>query len=144
MARREIRRWIAAPPSQVFAAVCAQTLSFCQLSNKCALYPACGAEPRIGATAVCRSRRGACRLRVISLEQDRVLELIVTDAGHLVHIRFEIEPSCDGSLTSFVSESDGPFPASARSAIAPVFRAFGDVLTEVKSSLEQQREKALA
>ena len=141
MAQREIRRWIASAPAQVFTAVCAQTLSFCQLGVSCALQPACGPEPRVGAIATCRSRRGSCRLCVTSIEPGRLLALDVSDAGHIVHISFVIEPWCDGALASCISQCDGPFPATSRSAIAPVFRAFGQVLSDVKGSLERRTQE---
>jgi hypothetical protein len=144
MAQREIRRWIASAPAHVFAAVCAQTLSFCQPGASCALQPACGAEPRVGAIATWRSRRGACRLCVTSVEPGRLLALDVSDSGHIVHVRFMIEPWCNGALASCISECDGPFPATARSAITPVFRAFGQVLSEVKSSLERRTQEVFS
>lgn len=142
MAQREIRRWIARAPSDVFAAICAQTLTFCELGAKCALQPACGAEPRIGASATCRSRLGACRLQVTSLEPGRLLAIEVSDSGHLVHMRFTLEPWCNGTLVSCHSETEGAFPGATRSAIAPVFRALSQVVSDVKASLEQARPRA--
>jgi hypothetical protein len=62
----------------------------------------------------------------------------------MVHIRFMIEPWCNGVLASCISECDGPFPATARSAITPVFRAFGQVLNEVKGSLERRTQEVFS
>jgi hypothetical protein len=121
--------------------VCAQALSLWRFGANGNAQPAYGATPRIGATATCRPRRGTCRLCVTSVEPGRLLALELSDPGHTVHICFLIEPWCAGALASCVSACDGPFPVAAQSAIAPLCRAFSQVLGEVKGRLERQPQE---
>lgn len=145
MAQREIRRWIARPPAHVFAAVCAQVLSFGWLggSRHCAIQPACGAAPCVGGTAICRLRQGVCRMRVTNFEPGHMLALDLSESGRCVQIRIQIEPRCDGTLVACEMECEGVLPPAARSVLALVFRAFGYVLGDLKGALERDGAPAL-
>ncbi|MFO7171213.1 MAG: hypothetical protein DIU80_024555 [Chloroflexota bacterium] len=140
MARREVRRWIAASPKSVFETLESHALSFAWLGETARGAATCARRACVGATATCPLRRGACWLCVTAIDPARLLALDVAHGSQTMRVRFSIEPQGSGTLLVCTTEYRGPETAPMPPMVSRIYSAFGRVPGEVKQLVEARQQ----
>lgn len=136
MAQSEVRRWIAASPARVFAALRSHALSFAWLGTRYKLLAPPAASADVGTTVICPLRQGACQLCITAVRPEQFLALEVANAGQTVRARFIITPQCGGSLLICITRHDAIDLLPMRVAVGRIYQAFGRVPGTIKQIVE--------
>lgn len=139
MARREVRRWIAAPPANVFDALGSYVVSFAWLGQNRHCLPTAALSVQVGAPVTCPLRRGTCRLCITAAEPAQLLVIDVASAGHIVRVQSSMTPQNDGTLFVCTTECRDVLSTPMPSVVSHIYQGFGRMPSDIKRIVEARQ-----